>query len=213
VPDRSLRNRLWVTIGILVGTAIILNSANRPIKIPLRQPLKNIPLAIGEWRGVDVPLTEHIVAAAGIDDYLDRIYINGRGDEADLYVGYYNSQRSGDLIHSPKNCLPGAGWEWVRTGRRNVSVGGPVIRVNDFLIAKGLQQDLAIYWYQGRGRAIADEYQSRLWMIADAISRRRSDGSLVRIIVPIQNSEDHAREQAVKFLQALWPSLNQFIPD
>jgi EpsI family protein len=72
---------------------------------------------------------------------------------------------------------------------------------------------LVLYWYQGRGRAIADEYQARFWLMADAMTRRRSDGSLVRIIVPIGDREEDARAQGVRFLQALWPSLTEFIPD
>jgi EpsI family protein len=210
----SLRNRLWVSIALLAGAALFLHAANRPLKVPARHSLKELPLSLGKWRGTEVPLTDYILAAAGVNDYVNRVYTAPQGGEIDLYVGYYNSQRSGELIHSPKNCLPGAGWEWLRTGRLNVQVpNSPPIRVNDFRIAKGLQQDLVLYWYQGRGRAVADEIQSRLWMISDAITRRRTDGSLVRIIVPIQNSEDNARAQAVSFLQALWPSLSESIPD
>jgi EpsI family protein len=214
MPEPSLRNRLWITIALLAGAAIILQAANRPIQVPPRHPLKDMPLSLAGWRGTEMPLTEHILAAAGVTDYLNRSYTDPQGKPLELYLGYYNSQRSGELAHSPKNCLPGAGWEWIRTGRLQVEVPGhdPIL-VNDFRIAKGLQQDLVLYWYQGRGRAIADEYQARFWLMADAMTRRRSDGSLVRIIVPIGDREEDARAQGVRFLQALWPSLTEFIPD
>ncbi len=214
MPERSLRMRVWITAAMLAGAAVLLHAANRPLKVPVRQPLRELPIALGPWRGVERPLTDRIVAAAGVDDYLNRSYSDESGNQVELYIGYYGSQRSGDLIHSPKNCLPGAGWEWVRKDRLPVQVPGyaPIV-VNDFRIAKGLYQNLVLYWYQGRGRAIADEYRAKLWMIGDAITRRRTDGSLVRIVVPIQDSESKARNLAVTFLQTFYPELSRFIPD
>jgi EpsI family protein len=209
-----MRTRLCVTAALLAGAAILLHTTNHPVKVPVRRPLKEMALSLAGWRGADIPITERIVAAAGVDDYLNRSYADGDGNRVEVYVGYYGSQRSGDLVHSPKNCLPAAGWEWVRKGTLAVQLAGRApILVNDFRIAKGLSQDLVFYWYQGRGRAVADEYQAKLWMIADAVTRRRNDGSLVRIVVPIQESESRARELGVKFLRVFYPRLSEFIPD
>jgi EpsI family protein len=214
MPEASLRIRLWITAALLAGATIVLHAASHPIRMPVRHPLKELPFSLGEWQGTDIPLTAHILEAAGVDDYLNRSYADQDGNSVEVYVGYYSSQRSGDLIHSPRNCLPAAGWESVHKGRLSVPLPAhaPIV-VNDFRIAKGRYQDVVLYWYQGRGRAIADEYQAKLWMIADAAMRRRNDGSLVRIVVPVQGSESTARELGVKFLRVFYPRLSEFIPD
>jgi len=214
MPERSIRIRLWITAALLSAATILLHASNHPIRMAVRHPLREMPLSLGGWRGADIPLTAHILEAAGVDDYLNRSYVDGNGNAIEVYVGYYMNQRSGDLIHSPRNCLPAAGWESVRKSRLSVRLPGrPPMVVNDFRIAKGLFQDEVLYWYQGRGRAIADEYTAKLWMIADAMMRHRNDGSLVRIVVPIRDRESTARDLGVSFLRAFYPRLNEFIPD
>ncbi len=149
-----------------------------------------------------------------MDDYINRLYVSSDGSRLEMYVGYYTNQRSGDLIHSPRNCLPGAGWEPVRTGRLPIQIAdGRSIVVNSFLVQKGLEQRLVLYWYQGRGRVIASEYSAKAWMIADAVRRNRTDGALVRLAISIPRGEAAAREQSKQFVQALYPMLYNFIPD
>ena len=210
----SFENRFWIVAALLIAATVLLHATNRSPKRPLRQPLATIPMALGDWRGTDFPIEQRLVAALGVDEYLNRSYTDPGGNSLELYVGYFGSQRSGELIHSPKNCLPAAGWEWVRTGRLDVSLPQhSPIRVNDFRIAKGLKQALVLYWYEGRGRSVANEYTAKFWMISDAMIRHRTDGSLVRVVIPMTKGEAHARALGVQFLQAIYPSLEQSIPD
>ena len=131
-----------------------------------------------------------------------------------MYVGYYASQRTGDTIHSPKNCLPGAGWDPVQSGYIKISIpGGRQIVVNEYVIQQGLDKQLVFYWYQGRGRVIASEYSGKFWMVADAISRNRTDGALVRLVTPMNDGEVHARARLVSFTQLLFPQLESIIPN
>src|ERR1035437_951506 len=139
MPERSSRIRFWITASLLAGATILLHAANRPIKVPAGHPLKELPLSLGDWQGIDMPLTDHILAAAGVDDYLNRSYTNADRAGIEVYVGYYSSQKSGELIHSPKNCLPAAGWEWVRKGRIDVQLPDHgTLRINDFRISKSI---------------------------------------------------------------------------
>jgi EpsI family protein len=214
MSSSAFPNRFWIVAALLIGATILLHATNQRPKRPLRQPLKDIPLAMGEWRGTEIPIEERIVTALGVDEYLNRNYTDSNGNSLEFYIGYFGSQRSGELIHSPKNCLPGAGWEWVRTGRLNLALPNrPSIQINDFRIAKGLKQALVLYWYQGRGRSIANEYTAKFWMIADAMFRHRTDGSLVRVVIPLTKGEQDARALGVHFLQSVYPSLEQSIPD
>ena len=214
MSDRSVRPRLLIMIALLLAATVLMRAANRRERIPLRQPLQAVPIVLGQWHGAEVPLTQRIINVTGMDDYLNRFYIDGDGNQIEIYVGYYKSQRAGDLIHSPRNCLPGAGWETLRASRSTIQIPGhsPII-VNDFLMVKGLQRDLVLYWYQGRGRAIASEYTAKFWMITDALTRNRTDAALVRIVVPITNTESESRAQGIAFVQTVYPHLSEFIPN
>ena len=131
-----------------------------------------------------------------------------------LYVGYYKSQRTGATYHSPKNCLPGAGWQFVRSDYVTVPLQGTSgVTINQVLIQKGLDQQVILYWYQDRGRVIASEYWAKAYMIWDAITMNRTDGSLVRISIPVVNSPDEAAAQGLSFLRDLWPTLLDYMPD
>jgi EpsI family protein len=176
--------------------------------------LREYPLVLGNWQGADSPIVQRIVEAVGVDDYLNRVYAKGSGVPVALYVGYYESQQTGDWVHSPKNCLPGAGWEAVKARRLSIDIPGrPSIRVNQYLVKKGLDELLVLYWYQGRGRVIASEYWGKVWLVADAITRNRTDVALVRVSTPAVDGEERARNRAVEFAQAAYPSLRQFLPE
>jgi EpsI family protein len=129
-----------------------------------------------------------------------------------VYVGYYASQRQGDAIHSPQNCLPGAGWQPVTADRTTVDVSGQTIPVNRFIIQKGLDRQAVFYWYQGRSRVVASEYANKAWLMLDAARLRRTDGGLVRVITPVQSSPDAAFAALTTFSTALFPYLSSRLP-
>jgi EpsI family protein len=206
--------RLWITAGFLVGAFVLLHSVSHGEAVVPHQPLHELPYTLGSWTGREQPFPERIVQAVGVSDYTNRTYFSQQVGLAQLYVGYYASQRTGDTIHSPKNCLPGAGWDPVQSGYTKISVpGGRQIVVNEYVIQKGLDKQLVFYWYQGRGRVIANEYLGKFWMVADAISRNRTDGALVRVITPMNDSEEKARARLESFTQLVFPQLNALIPN
>jgi EpsI family protein len=137
-----------------------------------------------------------------------------------LYVGYYASQRQGETMHSPLNCLPGAGWLPVERGRAVLPVrsapDGPMrrIEVNQFVIQKGLDRQAVFYWYQSRDRVIASEYWGKVYTVLDAIRYNRTDAALIRVIVPIAQGETSgtARAAGVSFVDALFPRLVKHLP-
>jgi EpsI family protein len=206
--------RLWITAGLLVGAFLLLHNVSHGEAVVLHQPLRELPYTLDSWTGTEQPLPERIVQAVGVSDYTNRIYFNPQVGLAQLYVGYYASQRTGDTIHSPKNCLPGAGWDPVQSGYIKISIpGGRQIVVNEYVIQQGLDKQLVFYWYQGRGRVIASEYSGKFWMVADAISRNRTDGALVRVVTPMNDGEVQPRARLVSFTQLLFPQLERIIPN
>jgi EpsI family protein len=192
----------------------LLHSISHGEAVIPHQPLRELPYTLGSWTGTEQPLEERIVQAVGVSDYTNRIYSGQQIGLAQLYVGYYASQRTGDTIHSPKNCLPGAGWDPVQSGYTKISVsGGRQIVVNEYVIQQGLDKELVFYWYQDRGRVIASEYSAKFWMVADAISRNRTDGALVRLVTPMNDSETDARARLVSLTQILFPHLEKVLPN
>ncbi len=212
-----------ILVAVLIAvTGGYLLRASKTEAVPLRESLASCPVEIGDWSGRDAePLDTETLAALGVDEYLNRLYATRSGALVGLYVGYYASQRQGDTIHSPLNCLPGAGWLPVKTGRAQVAVastpdGGPApdgrIEVNRFVIEKGLDRQVVIYWYQSRGRVVASEYWGRFYLMADAIRRNRTDGAMVRVISPILTTEEDAERHAIDFVQQLFPLLHAYLP-
>jgi EpsI family protein len=131
-------------------------------------------------------------------------------------VGFYQSQKEGDLIHSPKNCMPGSGWNILNTSIESVDVGqgGSVKNINviKLILVKESQKQVVLYWFQSRGRIIASEYMQKIWLVIDSITKHRTDGSFVRLISPVVENEAKTLEILKGFTQEIYPFLNEYIP-
>jgi EpsI family protein len=212
---------LVLFVCFLVSAGIVAR-ADRAEPIPIRQTLNGFPMTIGAWHGVQEPaFSKDILAVLGVDDYLTRAYFTPDRSGVGLYIGYYQSQRQGDTMHSPLNCLPGAGWEPLSKSDLRLAVadspGGPSrdIEINRYLIQKGLDKQLVLYWYQAHNRVVASEYLGKFYLIADAMRMNRTDGSLVRVISPItteENGEASAEKTAVGFVKTMFPLLSSYLP-
>jgi EpsI family protein len=214
--SRGMTIRLWIVVAVLLGGTVCLHAMSHGEPILARQPLANLPSAIGDWTtDRDLPLDAETLKVAAVSDYANREYFSSTDMPVQLYIGYYVSQRTGDTIHSPKNCLPGAGWDPIEADYARITlVDGQQIKVNEYVIAQGLEKQLVFYWYQGRGRIIASEYWGKFWMIDDAITRNRTDGALVRVITPISGDNvSQAHDCLQKFTRLLVPILGKFIPN
>ena len=210
-PPQSVR--FWITAIVLLGATALLRGVSHGEPIVSREPLRDLPYVLGSWKGEDHPLQPQIVQAVNVNDYANRLYFDRADATVQLYIGYYDSQRTGTTIHSPKNCLPGSGWDAVKSGYATIPIpGGRDIVVNEYVIQKDQDEQLVFYWYQSRGRVIASEYAGKFWMMADAISRNRTDGSLVRLITPMHDGEAIARSRLLGFTQTIFPRIDALLP-
>ncbi|HEY2645773.1 MAG TPA: EpsI family protein [Candidatus Acidoferrales bacterium] len=176
------------------------------------RPLREFPATIDSWRSEELPFDSEIVDEIGVDDYTNREYFGG-ARPVELYIGYYKDQRSGDAIHSPKNCLPGEGWEPVRSSRIQIgSAENPAI-VNEYFVEKGRSRDLVLYWYQTRGRIVASEYWAKFWLVADGVRNRRTDGAMVRIWTTAADGDENAEKRATIFAQRVYPQVSEYLPN
>jgi EpsI family protein len=182
-----------------------------------RNELKEFPRQVGIWQqsGGDERFDAQTEGVLRADDYLVRSYKASDGRTASFYVGYYATQRNGATYHSPLNCLPGAGWTMSEPATMVIKPanGGQPFEANRYLIQNGGDKQLMIYWYQGRGRAVASEYSAKIYTVLDSLRRRRSDGAMVRVMVPVGNSEPAAIETAGSFAGNVSTVLPAFVPD
>ncbi|MGH9968279.1 MAG: exosortase C-terminal domain/associated protein EpsI [Pyrinomonadaceae bacterium] len=181
-----------------------------------RKTLKDFPRQVGSWQqaGADQEFDAQTLSVLGASDYLSRDYSSADGQRGNFYVGYYASQREGATFHSPLNCLPGSGWMMTDPGRVQIApTGRGPFEANKYLIQNGSAKQMLIYWYQGRGRSVASEYWGKVYTVVDSVRLRRSDGAMVRVLVPVGKSEAAALESAVQLAASVSPVLPEFIPD
>ncbi len=198
---------------VLVVQAVLFYSASHAENVPPALPLGAFPTLVGPWRlveeGVVDQATEDVLKA---DDTLIRVYGAPEG-EASLFIAYFKTQRQGQSPHSPKNCLPGSGWQPSETGRVDVSVPGGPIRINQYVVSKGEAQSVVYYWYQTQGRVIADEFAAKFYLISDSIRHHRSDTALVRVVVPIPpGGTQLAEKTGTDFVKAFYPVVKAYLP-
>jgi len=198
-------------VGVLVNAWAYLGEAHVD-----RQPLKNFPEQLGEWQRAkpDQVIDEPTMKVLRASDYLLRDYKRADGQAANFYVGYYASQRDGASYHSPLNCLPGSGWTLTSPDKVAISLpDGQSFSANKYVIQNGDYKSLMIYWYQGRGRAVASEYWGKVYTVIDSVRLRRSDVAMVRVTVPLGNSEAAALETAKDLSARAAAALPEFVPN
>ncbi len=208
--------RVFPVALLLTGAGVLLYARTQVEIIPPRPNLSNFPGQIGNWVGGDLSISNDVLQVLGPGEFLSRIYQQSPGEAyVTLFVAYFSSQRTGDTIHSPKNCLPGSGWTPITSGRISLQGrAGEIIRINRYLIAKGPERQLVLYWYQAHGRVTPSEYWAKIYLVTDAVRMNRTDGALVRIVTPIAPGEttDAVQQIAVGFAQQILPTLSTYIP-
>lgn len=207
--------RSAAVVVLLGATALLLHHHSTSEVIPARRPLSSFPLEIGDWHGTSLPISTDDLAILGPGEFLMRDYSTSSGDPISLYIAYLPSQRMGDGLHSPKNCLPGSGWTPIESGPLSIrNADGSTISINRYIVARGLDRALVLYWYQAHGHVTASEYTAKIRFVEDAISLNRTDGALVRVVVPLTNKSglQKAQESGLAFIARIRPMLGAYIP-
>ncbi len=210
-------SRLLLSGAVLLAALLALQLRPPGDAVPIRRALETFPDSIGDWHArQDSPLHAEVVNVLKLDDYLMRRYADEAGRSLWLYVGYWASQHRGAAqVHSPRNCLPAGGWEPVEASRLTIEVPGPrrSVTVNRYLIQKDRQMQVVLYWYHAQGIPIAGEIPAKLQMMRSAFLRRRSDGALVRVSSPVAGSVTDTSDELIRYVQALYPHLGEYLPD
>ena len=212
-----LNLRFLLVVALLGTTAVFLQAHGRVERVPDRLPLASFPKQLNGWTGTDISIEQDVLDVLGAGDFLLRVYRNENLAQpyVDLFIAYFPSQRAGDTIHSPKNCLPGAGWRPAESDRIDISLPGHrPFPANRYVIEKGQDRQLVLYWYWAHDRAVASEYWAKFYLVADSMRLNRSDGSMVRVTTPLRAGEsaDAAQQRLLSFAGGVVPLLNQYVP-
>ncbi|MGD8564423.1 MAG: EpsI family protein [Desulfarculaceae bacterium] len=212
----------WRRTTALLAAALILGAAGLLIRqgqaevtpMSLRRPLSSLDRNLAGFRAVgrDRVLDSESLNILKPQAYLIRNYRDAQGFGISLFVAFFGQQREGQMIHSPRNCLPGAGWQI--TMRREIEIPGPQgpVSVNHFLLTHQTEKVSVLYWYQGRGRVEPNEYKDRLRLFLDGIMLGRTDGALVRLTSVKNSHGPDALSRQVAMAQALIPAMEKILP-
>ncbi len=214
--------RFWVVLALLLAAFTTLHLRASVDRVPPSEPLNLLPQNFGAWASQDIPISQDTLDILGDGRFLNRIYTKSTLDgepvepPVSLFIGYFPTQRTGQSIHSPQNCLPGAGWTFASS--RKIYLQSSEFKsypVGEYVIANGTAKQVVLYWYLAHGRSIANDYLAKAYMMADAIRYDRTDGALVRLVTPLEPNEslDSARARVIKFANRLVPTLPRFIPN
>ncbi len=221
-------SQFWSVAACLLATLLLMHMRGDVDRVPPSAPLNEMPVSFGHWTSQDIPISSASLEVLGKGDFLNRMYTVDHSaaskpalssDEAasvQLFIAYFPTQRTGQAIHSPQNCLPGSGWTFLSSGVTSFTDNaGKEYRVGDYVISDGRYRQEVLYWYQTHGHSIASDYVAKLHMLADSIRLGRTDAALVRVITPVGPSESltQAHDRVVNFAKLVTPSLPAYIPD
>ena len=213
----QIANSFYLLIAVLLVGGVFINWFEQRGEAKIeRKPLSELSAQLGDWRqkGNEIRFDAPTETVLRTSDYTMREYVLPNNRLANLYVGYYASQRTGATYHSPQNCLPGAGWVMKQPELVEITTpSGKTFTANKFIIENGVYNEVLIYWYQGRGRITASEYTDKLNTVWDSILRRRSDGAMVRVMTSVGNSEAEATSAAIDIAAQTADELSVFIPE
>jgi len=220
---KKFGKEFYIAAALLVGGIILIQWVLRRESppIPPKQPIADFAAQIGSWQGEqNQPFEQKVLAILRVDEYLNRVYRNEKGDWISLYIGYFRDQKNGETVHSPKNCMPGSGWNFTQTQvvtfdaiNGQYPIKPKALRA---IIVNGKERMLTYYWFQGRGRFLTSEYWQKIYLVLDTIRYQRNEEALVRVLAPLpqEGNIDAIEAQLKEFIVKMLPILQyEYFPD
>ena len=213
----NLKPLATATVILIVAAIAVQFGLQKAVTPPERAELSELPFELdGSWHPAIQRLDADVEETLGADDYLVADLKHDNGDLVNVYVAYLKSQRDGRSWHSPRQCMPGGGWKIAELTRKTVAPGrGAPFTLNRVIITQAGARQLVYYWYQQRGRKIAGEWAMKYYVIVDALTKRRTDGALIRLATPILAGEniETAERRLYNMVEILSPILPKYVPD
>lgn len=211
---KKIGKQFYISVVLILITIFLTQRVPHGKSMPLQKDLLTFGEQIGPWKGgPHQPFEPKILDVLRVDDYLNRYYYKEDGSWISLYIGYFRDQISGETIHSPRNCMPGSGWNFTQNRAITLKTEGKSpLQIHTFrsVLVNGEERILTYYWYQSRGRFLTNEYSHKIYLVLDAIRYNRTDGALVRVLAPIPKEGNFEKIEAdvqdfiVKFTPSLY---------
>lgn len=201
---------------MLLVAAVFIRTHLHAEVLPPYERLSAFPERIGPWTGSMVTIPDDDLAVLGPGHFMERLYQASGKRNVDLFIAFFPKQTTGDTIHSPKHCLPGAGWTAISNRIIHVPWGnGKMLNANEYAMEFGSSREMVLYWFQSHGRTVASEYWAKFYLVADSLRMNRTDGALVRVITPLGMKESlvSGEGRALVFTRRVLPLLGRFIPN
>jgi len=219
-PERRARafTAGWVSLAVPVLLAVqvlVVNTAAGLEHPPQPPSVAGFPAAAGQWKVLHQDPIDLEMATLKADVLVSQTYLERpTNSSASLMVAWYKTQRDGATQpHSPRVCLPGAGWTPEVADYATVNTATGPITVNRYIVVKGPQRAVVLYWYQTPWRVIASEWAEKFWVAADALRSKRTDAALVRVVVWSTSGWDNAATAvATDFARDVYPALRNYLP-
>ena len=215
-----MANARVIAVSILLALAAVISYCftGKMVEVPIRKSLSAFPPYIGAWKWTGTnPLTDDVIKILGVDDYINCNYISSSGVPVNLYVSYFGRVGSGGKgYHSPKNCMPGSGWNVMHSEPLQLTISHSklvTVKINKMLMQKDAEKEIVFYWYQCRGRIIHSEYMDKIYLVLDSLLKQRSDGAFIRITAPIISGQEAKTVECLKdFTRQVIPILGEHLP-
>ncbi len=213
----SLKAPAFIISALLIGSTIALSyGIDFREAVPMNQSFNKFPLEVGKWNGKFQTMELKFIEELDFTDYVMVDYKDKTGKQINFYVAYYESQRKGESIHSPASCLRGGGWQFKQAGSTEIQLkDNKTIPVNRAVIEKAPVKQISYYWFPSRGRILTNAYQMKIYNFWGALTRQRTDGSLVRVITLVYPDEnvEAAENRLQDFVSDINPVLKEFLPN
>ncbi len=208
--------RIIILLSLFIITFFLLQDVAGVKRTPIKKPLAQFPVIIGEWQAISSrQSSDQVINLLGVDDYIEYNYATEQGKQVNFYAAFYEVVGNGRGYHSPKNCIPGGGWgiEAVNTITITPEGKNEPVTIAEMVIRNRNEYQIVYYWFQNRGRIIASEYWEKIYLVLDAIFKKRRDGTFVRLMAYADDGDlEKARRELGAIAPALIAELGKFLP-
>ncbi len=206
--------RYFIVIILISGAIFYSKLMSNGKPVPILISLEEFPKQIDSWSGDVHYFPQAVYDKLGVDDSILIDYKNDNKDTISMYVGYYEDQKKGEMIHSPKNCMLGSGWQPIDVSETDISLDSKKISVTKLILEKRSQKMIVLYWYQSGNRSIANEYIQRLYFILDSIRYNRTNAAFIRFTSSVQGDDYEGTIHIMEgFIKQVVPVLENFLPN
>jgi EpsI family protein len=209
-----------VALGLVLALSVMVGGAGYALR--WRQPapgagtvqFHNLPLELNGYLGTEEWLDSATYRVLRADTTTMRRYVDPAGNPVWLFVAYFGAQNYGEQIHSPRNCLPGGGWNILSLDRVPMALPDRGdVTVNRLLIESDGARQVMLYFFITRLGCVASEYRLKFDLALAALSFKPRDAVFVRVSAPLREGGTEAAEaRCRKLLSAAMPLLSQGLP-